>query len=60
MVSGMELTLVVVASQPWKAPPPVTFSTEYWREWQKKVKVDKASYNPEEKERMHREAERER
>ncbi|GMH97166.1 hypothetical protein TrVE_jg7845 [Triparma verrucosa] len=46
--------------KPWKAPPPVTFSTEYWREWQKKVKVDKASYNPEEKERMHREAERER
>lgn len=27
--------------KPWKAPPPVTFSTEYWREWQKKVKVDK-------------------
>ncbi|GMI01489.1 hypothetical protein TrLO_g4934 [Triparma laevis f. longispina] len=45
--------------KPWKAPPPVTFSTEYWREWQKKVKVDKASYDPAEKERRHRLAERE-
>ena len=47
-------------AKPWKAPPPVVFSSEYWREWQSRVKIDKAHYDPNEKERRHREAERER
>jgi hypothetical protein len=44
--------------KPWKAPPPVAFSTEYWKEWRDRVKVDKSNVEtPEEKLRRERLAE---
>ena len=46
--------------KPWKKPPPVLYSPEYWRDWQQQVKIDKQSYNPEEVARRHRKAEAER
>ena len=46
--------------KPWKPPPPVVFSTEYWKEWRNRVKVDKmAVISPEERRRIERKKEME-
>jgi hypothetical protein len=29
--------------KPWKPPPPVTYSTEYWKNWRARVSVDKSN-----------------
>jgi len=34
--------------KPWKEPPAVAYSTEYWKEWRQRVSVDKANAESEE------------
>lgn len=39
--------------KPWKKPPPVQFSPEYWKEWKQKVKVRRDGTTLEGKQHCH-------